>query len=218
MDLMLLFLPVSCFNIFIAIVIFCVDGQSGTGKTYTMGSTIDDINCGMYDNNGLNEGIIPRAVRYIFSIINHDECNNNNQRILNLMKDCTVNTRISFIEIYNEECIDLLHMDIPSRDIMLREDKDGKIFFLGAREESVGSVQEVLTFLQRGCLHRTTGDTNLNKSSSRSHAIFSISIEIIKCNNSDQVHADASVITSKLHLGNALFRMFCCASYAGAVV
>ena len=168
-----------------------------------MGSAVDDI--GMHRihdiDNYSNEGIIPRAVRYIFDIV--DNVDANNSRIINSLKDCTINIRVSFIEIYNEECIDLLHMDIPSRDIMLREDKDGKIFFLGAREESVQSVEDVFTFLQRGCLHRTTGDTNLNKSSSRSHAIFSISIEIIKCNTggSEARTTDACVINSKLHLG-----------------
>ena len=41
------------------------------------------------------------------------------------------------LEIYNDECRDLLHPDIPSRDIALREDKEGRMFFTGAREEIV---------------------------------------------------------------------------------
>ena len=41
------------------------------------------------------------------------------------------------LEIYNDECRDLLHPEIPSRDIALREDKEGRMFFTGAREEIV---------------------------------------------------------------------------------
>ena len=45
--------------------------------------------------------------------------------------------RVSMLEIYNDECRDLLHPEIPSRDIALREDKEGRMFFTGAREEIV---------------------------------------------------------------------------------
>jgi hypothetical protein len=50
---------------------------------------------------------------------------------------CLSNVRVSMLEIYNDECRDLLHPEIPSRDIALREDKEGRMFFTGAREEIV---------------------------------------------------------------------------------
>lgn len=43
--------------------------------------------------------------------------------------------QVSFLEIYNEEIRDLLHADVSPRDIALREDSEGRIFFTGAREE-----------------------------------------------------------------------------------
>lgn len=43
--------------------------------------------------------------------------------------------KVSFLEIYNEEIRDLLHADVSPRDIALREDSEGRIFFTGAREE-----------------------------------------------------------------------------------
>lgn len=79
------------------------------------------------------------------------------------------NVRVSMMEIYNDECKDLLHMDIPSRDIMIREDKDGKIFFTGAREEVVTDFQSAMYFLNHGNINRTTAETLMNQSSSRSH-------------------------------------------------
>ena len=57
---------------------------------------------------------------------------------------------VSFIEIYNDECKDLLHPDIASRDIFIREDKEGHIFMTGAREEEVHDASEALVYLGRG--------------------------------------------------------------------
>jgi hypothetical protein len=73
------------------------------------------------------------------------------------------------MEIYNEECLDLLHPEIEAKEIKLREDKDGKIFFTGAREEVVRDAQSALFFLQQGNLNRKTAGTRMNEASSRSH-------------------------------------------------
>jgi kinesin family protein 4/21/27 len=94
------------------------------------------------------------------------------------------------IEIYNEECKDLLHIDIPSKDIFIREDKDGRIFFTGAREETVIDVKSAFYFLEQGNLNRRTGETMLNQSSSRSHAIFTISFDIIEYNVNRNIICD----------------------------
>lgn len=78
-----------------------------------------------------DEGVIPRAVRHMFSILS----SNDEKRVVNL--------RVSFLEIYNEEMRDLLHPEVPSRDIALREDNMGRIFFTGAREEIVAKAEDV---------------------------------------------------------------------------
>lgn len=105
------------------------------------------------------EGIIPRALRQTFhSLQGYKERGGN-----------VTSVRISFLEIYNDECKDLLHQEIQSRDIIIREDKDGKIFFTGAREEAVTSFDDALFFLESGNRARTTAETFMNASSSRSH-------------------------------------------------
>lgn len=45
---------------------------------------------------------------------------------------------------------DLLHPEVSSRDIGLREDAQGRIFFVGAREEAVSSLEQALAFLDKG--------------------------------------------------------------------
>lgn len=137
-------------------------GQTGSGKTFSMiGSSLLSID----DNE--DDGIIPRSIRHLFARISELKANGS-----------IANIRVSFLEIYNEELKDLLHPEILSREIMIREDKDGKIFFTGAREEPVNSCKEAFLFLERGNIARTTAETLMNVNSSRSHAIFTISTEI----------------------------------------
>ena len=82
------------------------------------------------------------------------------------------NIRVSMLEIYNDECRDLLHPEIPSRDIALREDKEGRMFFTGAREEIVSDKKSALNFLEIGNMNRSTAETMMNQSSSRSHVLL----------------------------------------------
>lgn len=158
-------------------------GQTGSGKTYS----IMGLPLGYED-----EGVIPRALRSTFDLMKENKENND-----------VVSMQISFLEIYNDEVKDLLHPDIPSRDIIIREDKEGRIFFTGAREVTVSDVDSALYYLERGNLGRTTAETCMNSSSSRSHAIFTISMEIFKYNDpkdQENEYRDGSLIQSKLHL------------------
>ena len=52
----------------------------------------------------------------------------------------------------------------------------GIIYVDGAVVQSVKSENETLDALKRGALSRTVGSTNMNAQSSRSHAIFTLSV------------------------------------------
>lgn len=83
---------------------------------------------------------------------------------------------MQFLEIYGEEVKDLLDPLSPGR-VAIREQPGGGIAVIGAREETVGSAEEMMLVLERGTLCRTTGATLMNQSSSRSHAIFTVLLE-----------------------------------------
>ncbi len=99
--------------------------------------------------------------------------------------------KCTFLEIYNEELHDLLDpatihaqggaavLDrfILKKDITIREEKNGAISVYGLREEKVASYQELASCLDRGSNFRSTASTLMNTCSSRSHAIFTITIE-----------------------------------------
>ncbi|KAG1054045.1 hypothetical protein G6F43_003913 [Rhizopus delemar] len=86
---------------------------------------------------------------------------------------------VSFIEIYNEELVDLLNPAPPSEraPVSIREDTKGNIIWTGLKEVPVSSTEDVLKYLQIGTENRATGSTDMNAKSSRSHAIFSVTLK-----------------------------------------
>jgi hypothetical protein len=77
-------------------------------------------------------------------------------------------------------------------EVTIREDIAGNIYWSGVKEERCYSPDELLSFLAKGSLCRTTGSTDMNTVSSRSHAVFSV---ILK----QQKSSDEASITSKFH-------------------
>ncbi|KAJ3512103.1 hypothetical protein NLJ89_g3722 [Agrocybe chaxingu] len=120
-------------------------------------------------NNGM--GIIPRAVSSIFS----------GARQLKEERggSWSYSVKGSFIEIYNEDLIDLLSTDDATgarREVQIREDKEGNIIWGGLREVNVRNANEVMSLLKKGSSIRRTNETDMNAQSSRSHAIFSLTL------------------------------------------
>ena len=108
-------------------------GQTSSGKTFTM--TGIDLDADPTDpSNGM--GIIPRAVSTIFS------------RCRELKEDRSgawnYSIKGSYIEIYNEDLIDLLSDTGGRRDVQIREDKQGHIIWEGLREVNVKNANEVM--------------------------------------------------------------------------
>lgn len=129
-------------------------GQTGTGKTHTMEGKRGDEEL---------QGIIPRAFEQIWSHINRAQ----NMNFL---------VAVSYLEIYMEELRDLLKPN--SGHLELRERERLGVFVPNLHSVHCKSVEEMLAVMNVGNKHRTTGKTNMNEHSSRSHAIFMIKIEM----------------------------------------
>ena len=61
--------------------------------------------------------------------------------------------------------------------MQIREVPGGGICLAGATEKEVISKAQMAELLSQGTLQRATASTNMNKHSSRSHAIFTITVE-----------------------------------------
>ncbi|TYH72038.1 hypothetical protein ES332_D05G226100v1 [Gossypium tomentosum] len=148
-------------------------GQTGSGKTYTMGTGFKD---------GCQTGIIPQVMNALFG------------KIESLKHQIEFQLHVSFIEILKEEVQDLLDptslnksdaaspntgkVHVPGKPpIQIRESSNGVITLAGSTEVTVSTLKEMAACLEQGSLSRATGSTNMNNQSSRSHAIFTITLE-----------------------------------------
>ncbi|XP_047927956.2 kinesin-like protein KIF7 isoform X1 [Anser cygnoides] len=164
-------------------------GQTGSGKTYTIGeASVASI-------NEDEQGIIPRAMAETFRLIDEND-----------LIDYTV--RVSYLEVYKEEFRDLLQVDTASKDIQIREDDKGNIVLSGVKESEVEGLDEVLSLLEMGNTAKHTGATHINAQSSRSHTIFTVTMEQrrgagritrLALHNHPSVPASGQVLVSKFH-------------------
>ncbi|KAF9995425.1 hypothetical protein BGZ80_002090 [Entomortierella chlamydospora] len=143
-------------------------GQTSSGKTYTMGTAAQS----MESRGGSSEGIIPRAMTQLFQEARKPPPVYPGYK----MPPLKTTFRVSFVEIYNEDLIDLLARGDFRPPVTIREDAKGTIYWTGVQEIIVSSVEEVLHLLSYGSQNRQTHSTEMNEKSSRSHAIFSITL------------------------------------------
>jgi WD40 repeat protein len=145
-------------------------GQTGSGKTFTMGTGFD------VDLSPHLEGVVPRAVKYLFS------------RIQALGKEVRggiapeVTVTVSFMELYRNTFYDLFDTSQgPGKhasNIKILDDRseDGTttVRITNIQQLKVDSVEELMERLRRGSMERVTKSTDMNATSSRSHAIFTL--------------------------------------------
>ena len=134
-------------------------GQTGTGKTFTMeGFT--------YNNMDKTRGIIPRTIESIFSYIEKNS-NKNTKFII----------RAAYLQIYNEMISDLLKPENTNKNLSIREDKQKGLYVDNLSEWAVRGPSDIYTLLEQGATSREVSNTFMNDVSSRSHAVFMITVE-----------------------------------------
>ncbi|KAL1866824.1 hypothetical protein VTK73DRAFT_4499 [Phialemonium thermophilum] len=161
-------------------------GQSGAGKSYTMGTS------GPAEQNDLEVmGVIPRAAMALFEKLDGPKGNPNRNSMSQLRtpsrysmsqtrgeKNWTL--KATYVEIYNEHLRDLLVPDhIPAHErgtVTIREDVKGNIILTGLRQVEINSVEDLMNALNAGSTLRQTDATAINARSSRSHAVFSLNL------------------------------------------
>uniref|UniRef100_A0A8W7PUM2 Kinesin-like protein n=1 Tax=Anopheles coluzzii TaxID=1518534 RepID=A0A8W7PUM2_ANOCL len=130
-------------------------GQTGTGKTYTMSGSADSPQ---------TKGIIPNTFAHIFG---HIARGKENQKFL---------VRVSYMEIYNEEVRDLLGKEL-NKSLEVKERADIGVFVKDLSGYVVHNADDLDNIMKLGNKNRVVGATKMNSESSRSHAIFSITVE-----------------------------------------
>jgi len=143
-------------------------GQTGSGKTHTMFgpfATQAFVDSCDFDSHSL--GIIPRALQELVDYAENT--------------DGLVQLRASYVEIYNENVLDLLSPlggvtsgDMPSTAVMREQAKD--LFLPTVTETPFNSVREAMEVMRLGNRKRHQAETKMNRHSSRSHAVFIVTV------------------------------------------
>eukprot|EP01147_Barroeca_monosierra_P006728 gene6728-361_t len=135
-------------------------GQTGSGKTFTITGGAES-----YEQRGL----IPRILEHLFQYYQE----NTNREF---------STRVSYLEIYNENGYDLLGIpqkgniqgmeDLPKINLM--EGTDGDVHLNNLSQLPVETTEQALNALFVGDTNRMIAETPMNQASTRSHCIFTI--------------------------------------------
>ncbi|KAJ5653876.1 hypothetical protein N7490_000879 [Penicillium lividum] len=137
-------------------------GQTGSGKSYTMMGTPEQ------------PGLIPRTCEDLFQRIEDSPS-----------PDISYNVRVSYFEVYNEHVRDLL---VPRTDsphyLRIRESPSEGPYVKDLTEVTARNYAELMKFMRKGDMSRTVASTKMNDTSSRSHAVFTITLK--------QIHHDLS--------------------------
>lgn len=149
-------------------------GQTGTGKTFTMEGvrTVPEL-----------RGIIPNSFAHIFG------------HIAKMDGDIRFLVRVSYLEIYNEDVRDLLGKDQNAK-LEVKERPDIGVYVKDLSSYVMNNADDLDKTMTLGNKNRSVGSTNMNERSSRSHAIFSITVECSEKGPDGQHH----VRMGKLHL------------------
>lgn len=159
-------------------------GQTGAGKTFTMGSasgggggnkppssgdSTDSSDSGVDAASNLSDmdGIIPRACADLFEQIKR-RCDGN------------AKVELSYLEIYNEEIRDLLSSSDSNsshEELKIRETLNGEVYVSGLKSRPVSSPAEIGSVMDEASQRRVVASTKMNAVSSRSHAICVLRIQ-----------------------------------------
>ncbi|XP_017849029.1 kinesin-like protein Klp98A isoform X1 [Drosophila busckii] len=147
-------------------------GQTGSGKTFTMMGTPN------------NPGLIPRICQELFARMRVGQESGTGYR-----------THASYLEIYNERVKDLLAAQSSGHALRVREHRSLGPYVENLSQHAVSDFEEIQDCIARGNAQRTTARTNMNDTSSRSHAIFTITfVQAVFMNDMP------SETVSKIHL------------------
>uniref|UniRef100_A0A7M4EIM2 Kinesin family member 18A n=1 Tax=Crocodylus porosus TaxID=8502 RepID=A0A7M4EIM2_CROPO len=132
-------------------------GATGAGKTYTMlGSPKDP-------------GVMYLTLMELYNCMDQ------------IKEDKLCTLAVSYLEVYNEQIRDLL---VNSGPLAVREDAQRGVVVQGLTLHQPKSAGEILQLLDHGNQNRTQHPTDVNASSSRSHAVFQSKKQHIPYRNS----------------------------------
>ncbi|KAL3893605.1 MAG: hypothetical protein SGPRY_014113, partial [Prymnesium sp.] len=150
-------------------------GQTGTGKTHTLGASDglipEMLKCTLLVNKLLDPSCAKEAAPPAESADLDGDAPEPDWSVI-----------ISYVQVYMEKVYDLLHPVESDRALALRErfdtsNNESSIYIENVTEHRVGSAAEALTLIECGRKRLHFAETKMNRHSSRSHACCLVSVE-----------------------------------------
>ncbi|EIN08651.1 kinesin-domain-containing protein [Punctularia strigosozonata HHB-11173 SS5] len=136
-------------------------GVTSSGKTHTMQGTPDE------------PGVIPRVLQELFAC--REALTSASAATTGVRLD-SIEFSVSYMEIYKDECYDLFVARESAPKLPVRENEFGQVFVANLSTVPVGSLDEFESVYAKANKRRSTGSTNLNHASSRSHAVLTVEV------------------------------------------
>ncbi|XP_021373161.1 kinesin-like protein KIF12 isoform X3 [Mizuhopecten yessoensis] len=136
-------------------------GQTGSGKTHTMTGPPQQFEGGKHPPEDM-VGIMQRSFEYLIHMLQQ----NGGNKVI----------RASYLEIYNEQVVDLLNT-VRRRHLQVRWSKNRGFYVENLFVVECETVDDMMAVLEEGMKNRQTGSHGLNETSSRSHSMMSLSID-----------------------------------------
>ena len=168
-------------------------GQTGSGKSHTI------LGFGEIQEN---KGILPRACDSIFEQIQKYKDLNPNQ---NDDEEKHFSVKVSMLEIYNERIRDLF-VSLSKQErggLRIRDSPQTGAYVEGLKKISVENVNQIRKLLNFGAKNRTIAATNMNKTSSRAHTIFTISLVTTTINKMTMKASDKTSLINLVDLAGS---------------
>jgi len=146
-------------------------GQTGSGKTHTMYGPKND------------QGIVPRCMEQLFKLKAQYESTN------------TVTFSVSMLEVYLSKMTDILNDDVlKQKKINVRNTPSGEVIIENLSEVEVSSAAAMEKEVMRGFENRKTAETAMNTSSSRSHLLATIRLNLKNKTTGQEIKAKCTLV------------------------
>eukprot|EP00624_Nannochloropsis_granulata_P005943 evm.model.NODE_4234_length_10529_cov_51.253872.1 len=159
-------------------------GQTSSGKTFTITGGPERY---------ADRGLIPRALQMVFGEMRRRGSGRGEKGTEGDREAVQYQLYVSYLEVYNEVGYDLLaeggregaggggiehergQVKLPR--VVLLEDEEGNCHLKGLSMHAVSTEEEALNLLFVGDTNRAISETAMNQASSRSHCLFTLSLE-----------------------------------------
>ncbi|KAH8823634.1 kinesin-domain-containing protein [Flagelloscypha sp. PMI_526] len=126
-------------------------GVTGSGKTFTMQGD---------NSKGGDGGLVGLVIRELFT-----------------RTPAPLKVSIQYLEIYKDDIYDLLVPRAQASKLTIKGTSTNEVVIAGLKTEILGGVDDFNKIYSKATQQRSTGSTNLNHSSSRSHSILTLLVE-----------------------------------------